>query len=898
MSDRRTDASPRSTWITMDRDTHDSPSGDSESDHETSMSSTLPPRMREQLRLRGSAAAFLQAYNRNDLVRMRRHYQIPGLEELDDSSHEDDDESQQVMFFPESFTSEDLSDEEMHARMNILHEDEEEEDEDESSHEDSDDDDDEVENTNDEDEDEHSQYSAGNAMASFENLPSLNGTQPLHRGLSGLSGQAESKAKDPRQSFIPKYLESTAYGTLYHRRMLDQHKHDSGSATDGSSSTIMGAESECDSAVPRVAPDMFFKTLVQDSWPHYCTPVPTMPSFASLGFGLGVSESIYPVLPSTSSDSTQSRRGNSSDESRASWRARLVAQNSATNGSVLSRQQSSRVAQAQRRQAANVPSKDEKETEQAQHLPSAWTTVRGMPNLEITPNRETVKYTGPGRHDTDASMILTDVCIPSRTGVYYYEVYIKSRGQNGYIGIGLARGGLVSTRLPGWDPGSWGYHGDDGHVFGGAGSGTRYGPRYSTGDTVGCGIDFMKRRIFFTRNGAFLGHVFDAIDISKDLYPCVGMRTPGEHLVANFGRKPFVFDISAYVATAREDAMKVVKAAELGGLLPTHKLMETKDSNCTIDMGGILALRGGLASGVHQAKISEGDATLSIVLMHLLHNEYYATARALIENAIGQHGLDSSSPRLASVLKTLSQQDEQRVSRRRICKHISEGDIDHALGLLQEVYPQVLEDESLVFQLRCRQFIELVRAANGHHIASNVPDDSSLATPLSPRTSDMMDVDDSQSTTMLSLSAITNAPTLVRTKYGQLGSLSKMDPAHLVRVLLEYGRQLQADYGSSPNAIIREGLVHTFSLLAYADPEQSPISALLDPSACKPLARLVEMAIMATEKAPRMSSLECICRQTSALLGELSTRRNGVAALISVERDVLQGSSTGLNESL
>ncbi|KAJ2838848.1 hypothetical protein J3B01_001107 [Coemansia erecta] len=893
MSDRRTDASPRSTWITMDRDAHDSQSGDSESDGTESRVTALSV-LRDRHQLRGSAAEFLRSYNRNDLMRMRRHYQISGLEELDDNEDEDE-EGQQVMFFPESFTSEDLSDEEMHARMNVLHEDEEEderihidsedeeEEEDDSSHEDSDDD--EAENTNDEEEDESSQYSAGNAMASFENLPSLNGTQPPHRG------STESKAKT-FQSFIPKYLESTAYGTLYHR-MLDQHKHDSDSATDGSSSTVMGAESESDLMVPHVAPDMFFKTLVQESWPHYCTPVATMPSFASLGFGLGVNESIYPVVPSTSSDSTQSRRGGLGDDSRTSWRARLVAPNSA-NGSVPSRQQNSRVVQAQRRQAAATTKKDEKESEQAQLLPSAWTTVRPTPNLDIAPNRETVKYTGPGRHDTDASMILTDVCIPSRTGVYYYEVYIKSRGQNGYIGIGLARSGLVATRLPGWDPGSWGYHGDDGHVFGGAGSGTRYGPRYSTGDTVGCGIDFMKRRIFFTRNGVFLGHVFDVIDITKDLFPCVGMRTPGEHLVANFGRKPFVFDISAYVTTAQEDAIKATKTAELGKLLPTHKQME-KDSNDTFDMGGILALRGGLASGV-QAKISEGDAILSIVLMHLLHNEYYGTARALIENAIGQHGLDSWSPQLAPVLQLLSQQDEQRVSRRRICKHIHEGDIDHALGMLQDVYPRVLDDESLVFQLRCRQFIELVRLANGHHIASNVPDDNILTPPL-PQTSNMMDVDDSQSPTMLSLSAITNATPCVQTKYGQLGSLSKMDPAQLVRVLLEYGRQLQADYGSSSNAVIREGLVHTFSLLAYSDPEQSPVAALLDPSARGPLARLVEMAVMAMEKTPRVSELECICRQTSTALSELSKRRNGAATLISVERDVLRASTDNSTES-
>ncbi|KAJ2387962.1 hypothetical protein GGI23_006161, partial [Coemansia sp. RSA 2559] len=260
---------------------------------------------------------------------------------------------------------------------------------------------------------------------------------------------------------------------------------------------------------------------------------------------------------------------------------------------------------------------------------------------------------------------------------------------------------------------------------------------------------------------------------------------------------------------------------------------------------------------------------------------------------------------LVAVLDRISKLDAQRNSRRQICKHICDGEIDYALGLLQESYPRVLEDESLVFQLRCRQFIELVRSASGCHIADCVPnDDSQLATPESylhteEEGGNMMDVDDTNSSVVLSLAAVTNAPEAShrRAQFGQIKNLRKMQPAQLVRVMLEYGRQLQADYGSSPNLVVREGLVHTFSLLAYADPAQSPIAALLDPSACKPLARLVEMAISASEGAPRMTSLENISRQTGALLNELSTQRNGAASLISLERDFLAAPGTDNGDS-
>jgi len=55
------------------------------------------------------------------------------------------------------------------------------------------------------------------------------------------------------------------------------------------------------------------------------------------------------------------------------------------------------------------------------------------------------------------------------------------------------------------------YHGDDGKVFRSEDGdeledGDKlYGPTYSGGDVVGCGVDFVNGRIFFTKNGEFLG---------------------------------------------------------------------------------------------------------------------------------------------------------------------------------------------------------------------------------------------------------------------------------------------------------------------------------------------------------------------------------------------------------
>lgn len=59
--------------------------------------------------------------------------------------------------------------------------------------------------------------------------------------------------------------------------------------------------------------------------------------------------------------------------------------------------------------------------------------------------------------------------------------------------------------MPGWEPESYGYHGDDGHIFNQSQTGRAYGPKFGSQDTVGCGINFQSRQIFFTKNGYYLG---------------------------------------------------------------------------------------------------------------------------------------------------------------------------------------------------------------------------------------------------------------------------------------------------------------------------------------------------------------------------------------------------------
>ena len=163
-----------------------------------------------------------------------------------------------------------------------------------------------------------------------------------------------------------------------------------------------------------------------------------------------------------------------------------------------------------------------------------------------------------------APHVLKDGAIDVTPGmVAYFEVDIlenKScnstestgfRSRNECVAVGLATVNFdVSSRMPGWDRHSFGYHGDDGGIFHSSGGMIdQFGPKYGAGDTIGCGIDYVKQGIFFTINGRFLGYGWKFVDmevLQKDLYPVVGIDTNCP-VAFNFGlSKPFAFDLGMF----------------------------------------------------------------------------------------------------------------------------------------------------------------------------------------------------------------------------------------------------------------------------------------------------------------------------------------------------------------
>lgn len=109
--------------------------------------------------------------------------------------------------------------------------------------------------------------------------------------------------------------------------------------------------------------------------------------------------------------------------------------------------------------------------------------------------------------------------------------------------------------MPGWNNG-WGYHGDDGKKYSASGPAEPYGPTYTKGDKIGCGVNFEDESIYYTKNGQFLGKKFtlhplnDAENLKRtgtadrnlrgQLYPVVGLACPGASVRVRFCEAPLL----------------------------------------------------------------------------------------------------------------------------------------------------------------------------------------------------------------------------------------------------------------------------------------------------------------------------------------------------------------------
>ncbi|KAI7831608.1 concanavalin A-like lectin/glucanase domain-containing protein [Gamsiella multidivaricata] len=469
------------------------------------------------------------------------------------------------------------------------------------------------------------------------------------------------------------------------------------------------------------------------------------------------------------------------------------------------------------------------------------------------------RFSGPGRLDSDASAVRANRPIPPQCGVYYYEVYVKSKGQQGYIGIGVCNPMVALDRLPGWEPQSWGYHGDDGNSFGGCGSGRPFGPVFTTGDTIGCGINFRDMSLFYTKNGTFLGVAFR--DLKGPLYPTVGMRTAGEIVEANFGQQEFVFNIEDYVKDEKVEAWQALENS----------------------------LQNAVATKNHIGTLSQNLSQL--VLSYMVHHGYSESAKQFSNDLAPQplkrrdssgKSSTSTSAESSRYLPVVIDTERRKVIRRAIMT----GEIDQAMDLLEKNYPGIItNDPEMVLQLRCRKFVEMVHQASHplhtlDHQKSCVDNGSGLIrhsvvdTELKDRNFvEHMEVDQD------------NADT------AHAGAENEeLEGLGMLKDAIQYGQFLQEQYKDNRRQSVQEMLINAFAVLAYADVDHSGSghNPGTRPISREQVANTVNTTILASQNLPTTAPLETLYRQTSVVMSELTRLGVGEAAFFDLDKDCLK----------
>ena len=182
----------------------------------------------------------------------------------------------------------------------------------------------------------------------------------------------------------------------------------------------------------------------------------------------------------------------------------------------------------------------------AASLPSRWVD----PPTGITLAADGLSLTAEG---DEFLAISANKPLPAGLERYYFEVTSKKVDIEGveiaeypFMAVGFCTLGASAINYPGWpsptrapSARSWAYHGDDGGM---GDSATRFNfddeRRYKPGDTVGCGVDFNKCTMWFTKNGE--RHDWEFREVRGRLFPVLGVGARLD-LETNFGSKPFLW---------------------------------------------------------------------------------------------------------------------------------------------------------------------------------------------------------------------------------------------------------------------------------------------------------------------------------------------------------------------
>lgn len=481
-------------------------------------------------------------------------------------------------------------------------------------------------------------------------------------------------------------------------------------------------------------------------------------------------------------------------------------------GSIWNRPSNARIAPSHRGMTYDIIESNPPHEDDITPLPSRLSATDKSQGLDISSDGLEVRYNGvTGKVDLEAASVRSDYPMSPQVGIYYYEITIRQKSKDCAVAVGFSSAKSSLERLPGWEPESWAYHGDDGKAFYGSQQGQTYSQTFGQGDTIGCGIDFNKGQSFFTKNGTELGPAFKELDLpSTPIFPCISMKKYNGTLIAiNFGRHPFVFDMRKRMEEETGFVNQLIEKTKTNKLHPDHA--------------------------------TEYAFTQELVAQFLSHGGYIETAKEFSQQVQEQQkALHNQQQSSSPVLQNPETPDAR--PRQQIRQAILKGDIDLALASTQEYFPNVLpEFPQILFQLKCRKFLELVLKAAEldksrspimkHRQSTN--GEGSHSSAVDDVFDQAMELDDEQQSSLNG-----NGKTPIESNVSNNAEYNQ-----ITAEALQYGRGLREEYADQ--TVEQDKMLHDiFSLMPYYDPKPSQNGHLLDPDGRTKVAEDLNSAIL------------------------------------------------------
>jgi len=559
-------------------------------------------------------------------------------------------------------------------------------------------------------------------------------------------------------------------------------------------------------------------------------------------------------------------------------------------------------------------------------LPRKWNSKDKFSSINLSQDNLRVVYNGQGKTHRDAASVRATHPIPASCGIYYFEVTVISKGRDGYMGIGLSAQGVNLNRLPGWDKNSYGYHGDDGHSFCATGTGESYGPTFTTGDVIGCCLNLIDHSCFYTKNGLHIGTAFKNLP-NISFFPTVGLQTPKEELCANFGQQPFMFDFEDYLKEWRNSSKasinELVVKDEYGELQSIlHKLVSsylihhgyvssTEAFNSSIRQGiehfeDITSIknRQKIQKLVLSGRIGEAIETTDQFFPGLLAKNsnllFLLKIRQFVEMI---NGTDSEVRNLTRKSSASSNYNSPVTSPKhpQWNKSASNSPASSHNGFspppqrMSNLYQTRSSDQRLTVPVPsgCSPLIN-EQSSSTEYLQKSMSG-SSCSSDCDMET----DSDDGGNPKLdPSNGVIANGLSIHETREDMEEAGDDDDdmatPAKLlcggsqiaIEKLLQFGQQLHnmslelkpEDRTSKNEKILREA----FSLLAYTDPWNSPVSGQLDPLQREPICAALNSKILESQNLPKRPPLLTMIGQTKLCVQKMLATKIGAAAFVSI----------------